>query len=131
MKSTWIAVLGILLLAVQVSAEEAPVLKTQQDKVSYGIGVSMGKNLKRQGIKVNADLVVKGLKDALSGGKLLMSDGELRTTMLEFHKGMQGKMAKVDTAAAGQQERRCSLFGEEPEGNRRGDAQRRTPIQDT
>ena len=100
MKSTWIAVLGMLLLAVQVSAEEAPVLKTQQDKVSYGIGVSMGKNLKRQGIEVNADLVVKGLKDELSGGKLLMSDEELRTTMVEFQKGLQEKRAKANTAAA-------------------------------
>jgi FKBP-type peptidyl-prolyl cis-trans isomerase len=99
MKLKWIAVLGTVLLAAQVSAEEAPVLKSQQDKVNYGIGVSMGKSLKRMGIEVNQDLVVKGLKDELSG-KLLLSEEEIQKTLSEFQKDLQQKQAQAKMTAA-------------------------------
>jgi hypothetical protein len=39
-KWNWMAVLGVVLLAAQANAAEKPVLKTQKDKVNYGIGVS-------------------------------------------------------------------------------------------
>lgn len=100
MKLKLIVFMVVVLLAAQVGAEEAPVLKTQQDKVSYGIGVSMGTNLKRHGIEVNTDLVVKGLKDELSGGKLLMSDDELRKTMTEFQTALHQKQAEAKVTAA-------------------------------
>jgi len=54
---------------------------TQRDKVSYGIGVQVAKTLKAQGIDINPDLLVKGLRDGLTGQKLLMSDEDLSTTM--------------------------------------------------
>jgi FKBP-type peptidyl-prolyl cis-trans isomerase len=44
-------------------------------------------------------MVVKGMKDALAGGKLLMSDEELRKTMGEFQKEMQQKQATAKAAA--------------------------------
>lgn len=92
MTRKWLAVVGIIFfLAAQVGAEEAPVLKTQQDRVNYGIGMSMGKSLKRQGIEVNLDMVVRGMKDELSGGKLLLSEEDFRKTMTEFQKEMQQK----------------------------------------
>ena len=83
MALTWI-IMGFSLLAAQVSAEETLVLKTQKEKVSYGIGVDLARNLKRQGIEANVDLVIKGLKDGLSGEKLLVPDEELRMIMGAF-----------------------------------------------
>jgi hypothetical protein len=50
MKLKLIALLGIMLLAAPVSAAEKAVLKTEKDKVNYGIGVSIGKNFKQQGM---------------------------------------------------------------------------------
>lgn len=110
MKLKWIAVLGVVLLAAQVSAEEAPVLKTQQDKVNYGIGVSVGRNLKRQGIDVNADLVAKGIRDELAGSKLLMSNEELQKTMTEFQMELQQKQAKAKMAAAQDNQKEGDAF---------------------
>ncbi len=49
----WLVVLGLGLLAVQAPAAEAPVLKTQKDKVSYGIGVDTARNLQRLGVQVD------------------------------------------------------------------------------
>jgi len=42
------------------SAGEPPVLKNRNDKMSYGFGVDVGRNLKRQGIEADVDAMVKG-----------------------------------------------------------------------
>jgi len=81
MKAEWILVLGLGLLAIPARAQDSTAPATQKDKVSYGIGVGVAKTLKAQGIDVNLDLVVKGLRDALSGQKLAMSDEEINSTM--------------------------------------------------
>ena len=47
MKLRIMAGLGILFLVSQVYAEESLVLKNQKDKVSYSIGMALGKDFKR------------------------------------------------------------------------------------
>jgi FKBP-type peptidyl-prolyl cis-trans isomerase len=88
MRTKWILLLGILLLAIPAKPQDSTAPTTQKDKVSYGIGVQVAKTLKGQGIDVNPDLVVKGLRDALFGQKLLMSDDELNTTMAALQQEM-------------------------------------------
>ena len=80
----WMMVLAIALLTAEVSAGDTPVLKTLKEKVSYGLGVDMARNFKRQAIEADVDLVIRGLKDGLSGEKLLIPDEELRTIMAAF-----------------------------------------------
>jgi FKBP-type peptidyl-prolyl cis-trans isomerase FklB len=65
-----VTVLGIALLANQLYAEET--LKSQKEKMSYIIGMDIGKNLKNQSIDVDANVLAKGIKDALAGGKSLL-----------------------------------------------------------
>jgi FKBP-type peptidyl-prolyl cis-trans isomerase FklB len=89
------AVLAVALFATQALAEEKPALKTLKDKVSYGIGISIGRSFLKDGIEVNLDLLMKGLKDTLSGAKLLMTDEELQTTMTTFSKEMQQKQIQA------------------------------------
>jgi FKBP-type peptidyl-prolyl cis-trans isomerase FklB len=90
-KHVWVIVFGISFLAAQVNAEDALTLKSQKDKENYGVGVSVARNFKRQGIEIDMDLVVKGMKDELSGGKLLMSEKELRKTMTAFQAELRRK----------------------------------------
>ena len=82
------------LMVTQVNAAQAPLLKTQKEKISYSIGVSAAKGLKQQGIEVNVEALVKGLRDALSGGKLLMTDNELQTTMSKFQAELSQKQTQ-------------------------------------
>ena len=83
---TLVAALTIPLSAQDSVAPGQTAPATQKDKVSYGIGVQVAKTLKAQGIDINPDLLVKGLRDALSGQKLLMSDEDLNTTMAALQK---------------------------------------------
>lgn len=93
MSLKWMAFLGVVLLAAHVGAEETIALKTQKDKVSYGVGVSVVRNFKHQGVEIDLDIAVRGMKDELSGKKLLMSEEELRTTLNEYQKELQQKYA--------------------------------------
>ena len=94
MKRTWCVILGMGLLATPVWAEETPVLKTMKDKVSYATGVEMVRSFQRQGVEVDRDLFLKGVKDGFSGGTLLMSDDEFYKTLKVFHAEQKMKLAE-------------------------------------
>jgi FKBP-type peptidyl-prolyl cis-trans isomerase FklB len=86
-----IIVLGILFLVSQLNAQEKPALKNQKEKVSYIIGMDIGGNLKRQLIDVDPNILAKGVQDALSGAKPLLSNEEIQETMVAFQKEMMEK----------------------------------------
>ena len=90
-KLRWITVLGLVLLASYVYAGENIELKDQKDKVSYSIGMNIGNNLKKQSIEVSPDILLQGIKDALSGGKTLMTEKEVNETMMSFQKEVMAK----------------------------------------
>lgn len=84
----FVTVLGVVLLASQLGAQD---LKSQKEKISYIIGMDMGKNLKGQSLDIDQAALVKGIKDALSGGKSSLTDEEIRETMAAFQKEMIAK----------------------------------------
>lgn len=59
----------------------APALKTQKDKASYVIGLNIGRSLHRDGVDVDPSVVLRGLKDGLSGGKPQVTDDEAKAAM--------------------------------------------------
>jgi FKBP-type peptidyl-prolyl cis-trans isomerase FklB len=95
MRLKWFVVLGMVFFVSQVSAEEKLVLKNQKDKVSYAIGLNIGKNLagdlKKQSIDIDSDLLTKGIQDALTGAKPLLTDQEIQETMMAFQKELMAK----------------------------------------
>jgi UDP-GlcNAc:undecaprenyl-phosphate/decaprenyl-phosphate GlcNAc-1-phosphate transferase len=97
-----LALAGMALLAGRASAGEESAPKTEQEKLSYGMGVGMARTLKRQGVEVDTDLVVRGLRDGLSGQKLLLSDDELRQAMSAFQAELKQKQAQAAKMAKAQ-----------------------------
>src|SRR4030043_1620708 len=98
MKSKVIVMLGILFLVSQVNAEEKLVLRNQKEKVSYIIGTDIGGNLKRQSIDIDPNILARGVQDALSGEKPLLSKEEIQETMVAFQKDMMEKQKKQGEA---------------------------------
>ena len=94
MLRTLCVILGMLLLATSVWAEETPVLKTLKDKVSYATGVEMARSFKQQGVEVDRDLFLKGVTDGLSDETLLMNDDEYYKTLKVFHAEQKMKLAE-------------------------------------
>jgi FKBP-type peptidyl-prolyl cis-trans isomerase len=104
MRAKWMAVVGLGLLAAQVSARESRPPKTQKEKVSYAMGVAVAKNIQRQRLDTDVDVLARGLRDALSGRKLLMSEEELRAAMGAVTAELKQKAAsaRADRKAAGE-----------------------------
>lgn len=96
----WMMVLGLGFLVAQANAEEAQVLKTQRDVQSYGIGVNIAKSFKRDEVDIDLNLMVKGMKDAMAGEKLLMPEKELRRAMNSFQSELRQKAAARSRIAA-------------------------------
>lgn len=110
MRFRWMAMLVVALVAVPAGAEEAKTLATQKDKVSYGIGMNIGMNLKRDGIDVDGNLLLKGLQDAISGGKTLMSEDEYAVTMNALQKDLMEKKAEATKKIAEKNKKEGETF---------------------
>jgi len=84
----WISrVVTIVLCAVSLSVAAAgkPVsTQNETSRISYSLGYRVGEDYKRQGVELNADAVVKGLEDALSGADPEMKPEEMHTTLIEL-----------------------------------------------
>jgi FKBP-type peptidyl-prolyl cis-trans isomerase len=66
------------------------------------VGLSVGKSLQRESIDVDPSIVEQGIKDALAGGKTLMTDEEAKAAMATLRaaaqKNQEAKMAQAGDA---------------------------------
>jgi len=100
MKFRCIAVLAVLVMASLATAQENLILKDQKDKMSYSYGVDAAGKLKSMPLGVNLDLFIMGVKDGLSGGKLLMTEQEIRETLIGLQKELTAKSDEQKKALA-------------------------------
>ena len=112
MKLRWLAGSGfvIVFLAGLVGAQEAAAPKDQKDKVSYSIGVEIGRNLKKQSVDVNSEFLVKGVKDAYSGEKFLLTDEEMKDALMAFQKEMMAKQQELAKEAGEKNQKEGEAF---------------------
>jgi FKBP-type peptidyl-prolyl cis-trans isomerase FklB len=75
-------------------AEE--VLKDEKARVNYSVGYQIGDDFKRQGVKINPEALVKGIQDALSGNKPLMSADEQRATLVNLQRKVAAQQEQDD-----------------------------------
>ena len=106
---TWLVALAVGLLAAQVSAA-TPELKTQQDKASYGIGVTIAQDLKGQGIELNVDALVQGMRDVFAGGKLLLIEDEITAALSALQTELIQKQAQAKAKAAEENKKAGDAF---------------------
>jgi FKBP-type peptidyl-prolyl cis-trans isomerase FklB len=91
-------VMFLLLFAFGCAVEEAKVapelkLDTPKNRISYTIGVNIGKDFKTQKMDVDADVLLLGLKDGMGDKELRLTDEEMTSEIETFQKEMQAKMA--------------------------------------
>lgn len=88
-----VAALAVLqLTAVGCTAEEKKVeLKDLRDKVSYSIGLNLGRDFSQQSIDVDAAILAQGIRDAVAGAKPMLTDDEMRQAITDFQKELVAK----------------------------------------
>ena len=75
-------------------AGENPELKTEKEKISYSIGYQVGGDFKRQGVELDTDLLVKGIRDAAGGAEPRVSPQEMRKTLVDLKKKVEADERK-------------------------------------
>ncbi len=75
-------------------------LTTPKEKLSYAIGMNIGKNLHRDGVDVDPKLLSQGLKDGLAGGQTEMTDQEAQAAVAELQANMRKKQEEKMSQSA-------------------------------
>jgi FKBP-type peptidyl-prolyl cis-trans isomerase FklB len=84
------------LVAPALLAQDAAALKTENDKVSYVLGLNLGNDMKRRAINdLNYDLLIKGIRDAYSDGQKLLTDAEAEKVWSTFQQNMKANSMKA------------------------------------
>jgi len=99
-----------LLIVEPASAAKTSGLKTNMDKASYGLGVEMARSFTKAGADINLELLNKGLKDGLAGGRLLMPEKELRPIVRAMQAEMQNKTLLSQRDATLENKRKGEAF---------------------
>jgi FKBP-type peptidyl-prolyl cis-trans isomerase FklB len=84
LKKNWILLCGLTLVAGQVFAAGVTELKTDKDRLSYSIGSSIGKNLKSEGVDIDLEVLIQGVKGSWAGDKGLMAEKDVRQVMNDY-----------------------------------------------
>lgn len=110
MKFKWTVALVVLFFVSLVSAQENLILKDQKDKISYSYGVDTGNKLKNMPVSVDLNLFIMGIKDALSGSKLLLSEQEILETLATLQKEITAKSEEQKKALSEKSKKEGQLF---------------------
>jgi FKBP-type peptidyl-prolyl cis-trans isomerase FklB len=90
-----------------VCAQDALKLDSETARINYSLGYQIGGDFKRQGVELNAEAVVKGMQDALSGGEPLMPPEEMNAMLVELKRKViaqqqqKRRESELEMAAAG------------------------------
>lgn len=86
--------------ATAATSQQALTLKTEKEKLSYAIGMNIGESMKKDSLDIDATVLSRAIKDALTGSKLAMTDAEAKAVMDSFRAEMMKKQ-QAKAAAAG------------------------------
>ena len=100
MKTTLLAVIFSAGLVAPLFADGTNVFGDGRAKASYAIGMMLGHNWQQQGIDVDPNLVLRGLKDAQSGGATLLTQQEMQNTLKEYQQTVAVKREQMQKELA-------------------------------
>jgi FKBP-type peptidyl-prolyl cis-trans isomerase len=99
MRTTLLSILVMGSVVLPGLAADQPAPKTQKEQVSYSFGMNLGNAWKNQGIEVDLDLLMRGIKDAQDGKKPLLSELEMREVVNVFQQELRAKQEVKRTEA--------------------------------
>lgn len=80
------------LVSVSAFAQSAtPALTTDQQMVSYSIGLDLGRNMAKQKLGLDADSLSLGIKDGFTGAQPKLSEEKMKEVLMNFQKDFVAK----------------------------------------
>ena len=91
--------MAVLTTVAAVAQDAAPELKTDKDKFSYALGMSVGQNFRKQNLELDPAVFVKAFAESFGGGKTAMTEQEAQTLLAaaaqEIRKKQQAQQAEM------------------------------------
>lgn len=85
----------------QSAAKPEPKLDNPKNRISYTIGLNIGKDFTSQDMDLDPDVLVMGIKDAMEGRDSKLTEEEMMAEIQAFQQDMQARqIAKVQELAA-------------------------------
>jgi FKBP-type peptidyl-prolyl cis-trans isomerase FklB len=85
-------------------------LKDLKQQASYSFGLRIGRNMKSQSVDLDPDLLTRGIKDGLSGGRALLSDEQMDQALQAFQKELMTKQAELAKTQAEKNQKEGATF---------------------
>lgn len=96
------------------SQTDEPAIKTDKQKVSYGLGLNIGRELsrgfQRDGLEINVELLMKGLADGFSGAEPKLTADVIRKAMLAYQEELRTKQNAERKAEAEKNKKEGTAF---------------------
>lgn len=86
--------------AAKKSASVRRVPNTDKEKFSYAFGMNIGTNMRKQSVELDTAMFLQGLKDAMAGGKLLLTEEQARAVLLQMQADVNGRREEASRRAA-------------------------------
>jgi peptidyl-prolyl cis-trans isomerase B (cyclophilin B) len=105
-------------LGVGLGAEDpnSPLINSDQERTSYLIGTQVARALREQGIAVNIEMLLRGIRDGLAGRSLLSGAAQTDITVQVRRPSMQSEKAQQQDRSAGKpQDNKWKLELKQPE----------------
>jgi len=93
MKTILLAVLFSMGTAAPLFADGTNLFSDEKSKASYAIGMIFARNLQQQGVDVDAEMLLRGLKDEQSGGAMLLTPQDAQNTVKDFQQKAHTELA--------------------------------------
>jgi FKBP-type peptidyl-prolyl cis-trans isomerase len=102
-------VVSVLLIGL-LGCEKEMVLETEKQKISYSIGLNIGKNCKQDQIDLDMEALMRGVKDAMSDSTPLLTQAQIQETMQKLQQEMMTKQNEKANAMSDENKKAGEMF---------------------
>ena len=85
-------------------------LETNKDKVSYAVGLNLGRGIHKEAVDVDPEILARGLRDGLGDTKPQMTDEEVQATLTELQKQVTAHQQEVRQQAIEKNKKAGEVF---------------------
>jgi FKBP-type peptidyl-prolyl cis-trans isomerase FklB len=92
--SIYLATFLVCSLSTPLAAAEALDLENETVRINYSLGYQIGGDFKRQGVEMDAEAVVQGIRDALTEAEPQLEPSEMNKTLVELKRKVVAEQNK-------------------------------------
>lgn len=116
MKYMMMGFIGMVLVPTLSWGVEKLELQSEKDRTNYSVGYQIGGDFKKQGVELNPEALVQGIRDALGNAVPLLPQEQMNATLLELKKKIAADQQVAEKQANAEYRKASAAFLKENAG---------------